>query len=171
MATYEYSGINSSAVISLLAGAALTSPKGIALALDGDGLKLPSAGADVVGIALLTNDDSVAAGGRVDVQIKDIGKIFAGGSITQGALVTVDAYGKAVAASAGDTILGRALTGASSGDLITILIMHAGGASATPGSVKLSELSDVDLTTPPTDGQVLKYDNTSHKWKAAADAT
>lgn len=127
MATYEYSGINSSATISLLAGAALTSPKGIALAFDEDGLKLPSAGADVVGIALLTNDDAVAVGGRVDVQIKDVGKVFAGGTFDQGDLLTVDATGKAVAASSGDTVFARALAPASaSGDLVTVQIMHCG---------------------------------------------
>ena len=169
---YEYTGINESATISLKAGAALTSPKGIALALDGDGLKLPSAGADVVGIAILTNEDSVAAGDRVDVQIKDIGKIFAGGAITLGALVSVNAYGKAVAAQAGDTILGRALTAATAaGDLIDVQILHAGGASATPGSVKMADIADVDLSTPATNGQILKYNSTSQKWEPAADAT
>ncbi len=127
MATYEYSGINSSATISLLAGAALTNPKGIALALDEDGVKLPSAGADVVGIALLTNDDAVAAGGRVDVQIKDVGKVFAGGSFDQGDLLTVDATGKAVKATGGDTVFARALAPASaSGDLVTVQIVHCG---------------------------------------------
>ena len=129
MATFEYTGINESATISLKAGAALTSPKGIALALDGDGLKLPSAGADVVGIAILTNEDSVAAGDRVDVQIKDIGKIYAGGAITLGALVSVNAAGKAVAAQTGNTILGRALSAATAaGDLIDVQILHAGKA-------------------------------------------
>ncbi|MBQ9611534.1 MAG: DUF2190 family protein [Lachnospiraceae bacterium] len=127
MATYEYSGINSSATISLLAGAALTNPKGIALALDEDGVKLPSAGADVVGIALLTNDDAIAVGGRVDVQIKDVGKVFAGGSFDQGDLLTVDATGKAVKATGGKTVFARALAPASaSGDLVTVQIMHCG---------------------------------------------
>lgn len=172
MATYEYSGINSSATISLLAGAALTNPKGIALALDEDGVKLPSAGADVVGIALITNDDSVAVGGRVDVQIKDIGKIYAGGAISLGALVSVDAAGKAVAAQAGDTILGRALAAATAaGDLIDVQILHAGGASAAVGSVSMADLSDVDLSTPATNGQILKYNSTSKKWVPAADET
>ncbi len=130
MATFEYTGINESATISLKAAAALTSPKGIALALSGSGLALPTAGADCVGIALINNEDSVAAGDRVDVQIKDIGKIYAGGAITLGALVTVDAAGKAVTATQGDVILGRALTAATAaGDLIDIQILHAGTAA------------------------------------------
>ena len=131
MATFEYSGINESVTISLKAGAALTSPKGIALALDGDGLKLPSAGADVVGIAIISNEDAVAVGDRVDVQIKDIGKIYAGGAITLGALVSVDAAGKAVAATAGSVIFGRALSAATAaGDLIDVQILHAGSVAS-----------------------------------------
>ena len=129
MATFEYTGINESATVSLKAGAALTSPKGIALALDGDGLKLPSAGADVVGIAIISNEDAAAVGDRVDVQVKDIGKIYAGGAVTLGALVSVDAAGKAVAAATGDMVLGRALSAATAaGDLIDVQILHAGKA-------------------------------------------
>lgn len=37
------------------------------------------------------------------------------------------------------------------------------------GASELDDLSDVDLTTPPTDGQVLKYDNSSDSWIAADD--
>ena len=35
----------------------------------------------------------------------------------------------------------------------------------------IGELGDVDLSSTPTDGQVLKWDNSSSKWKAASDAT
>ena len=35
----------------------------------------------------------------------------------------------------------------------------------------IGELGDVDLSSAPTDGQVLKWDNASSKWKAASDAT
>lgn len=45
----------------------------------------------------------------------------------------------------------------------------SGGSSA--GATKLSDLTDVDLTTPATDGQVLKYDNASSKWKPGDDNT
>ena len=127
MATFEYSGINESTTVSLKAGVDLTEPKGIALALDGDGLKLPSAGADCVGIAIISNEDAVKTGGRVDVQIKDIGKMFTGGAVALGALVSVDAEGKAVTAASGKQIFGRALSPATApGDLIDVQIMHAG---------------------------------------------
>ena len=38
-------------------------------------------------------------------------------------------------------------------------------------SSSIGELGDVDLSSAPTDGQVLKWDNASSKWKAASDAT
>lgn len=37
------------------------------------------------------------------------------------------------------------------------------------GAETLDDLTDVDLTTPPTDGQVLKYDNSSDSWIPADD--
>ena len=49
---------------------------------------------------------------------------------------------------------------------------HAGAWTqliATGSSI--GELGDVDLSSAPTDGQVLKWDNASSKWKAASDAT
>ena len=45
----------------------------------------------------------------------------------------------------------------------------SGGSSA--GATKLSDLTDVDLTIPATDGQVLKYDDASSKWKPGDDNT
>ena len=45
----------------------------------------------------------------------------------------------------------------------------SGGGSA--GATKLSDLTDVDLSTPATDGQVLKYDDASSKWKPGDDNT
>lgn len=38
----------------------------------------------------------------------------------------------------------------------------------TPSVVALGDLTDVDLTTPPTDGQVLTWDDTAQKWVAGA---
>lgn len=55
----------------------------------------------------------------------------------------------------------------------TVLAGPASGAAAAPAfrQLGLGELSDVDLATAPTDGQVLKFDNASAKWKPQADAT
>ena len=52
--------------------------------------------------------------------------------------------------------------------------VNAGGASgggSSAGATKLSDLTDVDLSTPATDGQVLKYDDASSKWKPGTDNT
>ena len=49
--------------------------------------------------------------------------------------------------------------------------LSAAAVSANATSLKLGDLSDVDLSVAATADQVLKYDGTSSKWKAAADAT
>ena len=41
----------------------------------------------------------------------------------------------------------------------------------TTGATKLSDLSDVDRTSPATDGQVLKYSTSDSKWKPGDDNT
>ena len=171
MSTYEYTGINSSATIDLLAASALTAPKGIALKLTSSGAALPSAGGDIVGIAIISNPDTVPAGDRVDVQIKDIGLWTAGGTFDAGDLLATDAAGKAVKATAGDIAVARALEGAgAAGDLVKVQLIFA-GASGAVSSVKMADITDVDLSTPATNGQVLKYDSSAQKWKPAADAT
>ena len=48
---------------------------------------------------------------------------------------------------------------------------NASGGGGSAGATKLSDLSDVDLSNPATDGQVLKYDNASSKWKPGDDNT
>ena len=127
MSVYEYTGINSSATVDMLAASELTEPKGIALALSASGVALPAAGADVLGIAVISNPDTVPVGGRVDVQVKDIGLWRAGAAFDTGALLATDAAGKAVEATSGDKIIARALDGASAaGDLVRIQIIHAG---------------------------------------------
>lgn len=127
MSTFEYSGINESATISLLAGAKLEEPCGIALKLTGDGAVLPDAGDDVAGIALVSNQSLVGPGERVDVQVKDIGLWKAGAAIVQGDLLAADAEGFAQKAAAGQYIVARALTGASAkGDLVRVQIINAG---------------------------------------------
>lgn len=54
-------------------------------------------------------------------------------------------------------------------DAVAIDLYNQMGATAGAG-VSLGDLDNVAITSP-TDGQVLKYDNASSKWKNAADAT
>ena len=127
MATYEYAQINESPTITCKAAAALTAPKALALALGSSGVSLPSAGADCVGIALISNPDSVASGGDVDIQIKDLALWTASAAITAGALLATTAAGKAATATAGDYIIARALEAATAaGDLIKVKLINAG---------------------------------------------
>jgi len=80
------------------------------------------AGATSLVVGVLQNKPD-AAGKAATVAYAGVSKVVAGGSITAGARVTADANGAAVAAaSAGDAVLGVALAGAASGDLIPVLI-------------------------------------------------
>lgn len=114
-----------------------------AVAYDSDGkLALPAAdGAPVVGIIL---SDAAAfdtgsalvskAGMEVDVLIKNIGLIEAGEAVAKGDLLTVDTDGCAVKATAGDFILGMAMTAATTaGELVQIHITKSGYAVAVAG--------------------------------------
>lgn len=127
MGTVLGTAINSSPTIVMPAKATITNPRYLAMAVDAGKVKIPAAaGALTIGIAIGEND-SVAAGEDVDIQIKDIGKWIASGAISVGAELTADANGKAAAATSGDFILGYALTAASAaGDIIQVQITKSG---------------------------------------------
>ena len=95
-----------------------------------------------------------ASGERLDVTFVGIGEVEAGGSITRGNSVTSDANGKAVAASDGNVIIGKALMSASSGDIIPILLHAAGDSDALPLYFADVTVSSAELlalyTTPKT---------------------
>lgn len=124
--------INPSPTVVLPAKAAITAPAYKAVVVDAGKVKLPAAaGAVVLGIAIGENDD-VAANDDVVVQIKDIGKWIASAAIAVGAAVATDANGKAATATAGDYIVGYALTAASAaGDIIQVQITKSGFVPST----------------------------------------
>ncbi len=132
MATYFGSSINDSPTIVLSAGDNLENARGIALAVkDGVAVK-PEAGAHVIGISLIETDEMVEKGMDIDIQVKDIGKWTAGEEITAGTELAADAEGRAVAAKAGDFILGVALGNASeAGTWMKVQIIKAGYKPAT----------------------------------------
>ena len=75
------------------------------------------------------------AGRDVDIQIKDIGKWAAGEEISVGTELATDVNGKAVAAKAGDFIVGVALSSAAkAGTWIKVQIIKAGYKPAASGS-------------------------------------
>lgn len=122
MANRNFNGvqINQSVTIVEKAGADIADVRNRIMAYDEDGnVILAADGAAVpVGIALIeagVNDISgaesgkVNAGDDVDIQIKDIGYILAGGSIAKGEEVTAS-NGLAVKAEAGNYVAGIALS-------------------------------------------------------------
>jgi hypothetical protein len=79
-------------------------------------------GAAATGLLIGVSDLSAASGERVDVVLSGVAVVEYGGSVTQGALLTSDADGKAVAAVATNRIIGAAMVGGVSGDLGSVLI-------------------------------------------------
>lgn len=169
--SYLNHAINQSPTIYGEAAAAITAPAMKAVAFDNNGkIILPANSGDLaIGIVLADAAD-IAAGGRVNIQIKDICLALAGETIKRGQSLKAHTDGTVKVASAGDNVIGIALGGAATGKPVEMLIVHTGGAGGAV-SVKMSDLTDVDLSTPATNGQVLKYDSSASKWKPAADAT
>lgn len=132
MATYFGTSINESPTIVLPAGDKLENACGIALAVKDGAVIKPAAGAHVIGLSLIETDETVEKGMDVDIQIKDIGKWVAGEEITVGTELATNTEGKAVAAKAGDFIVGMALSSASAaGTWIKVQIIKAGYKPAT----------------------------------------
>lgn len=127
MATYFGTSINESPTIVMEAGAEIKNAQGIALAISGGKVGLPAAGANVIGLSLFTNDETIKAGDDVDIQVKDIGKWIAGGEVAVGDELTTDAAGKAVKAAAGNFITAIALSAAEkAGTVVKVQIIKAG---------------------------------------------
>lgn len=127
MATYFGTSINDSPTIVLPAKDKIEKAQGIALMIDDGQLVKPTAGANVIGLSLFTNDETIAAGDDVTVQVKDIGKWIAGGEVSVGDELTTNADGKAVKAETGNFITAVALSKATAeNDVIVVQIIKAG---------------------------------------------
>ena len=165
-------GYNDSPVVYGEANAALTAPAMKAFALNSSGkVILPANSGDfAVGIALANTED-VAAGGRIDLQIKDGCYAIAGETIKRGDLLMAHTDGTLKKATSGKHVLAVALADAANGNPVEVFITRTFIPASGSVSVAMSDLTDVDLSTPATNGQVLKYDGTAQKWKPAADAT
>ncbi len=124
--------INQSVTIVEQAGADIDDVRNRIMAYDKDGNVVLAAdgSAVLVGVALIeagSNDVSgvgsgkVRAGDDVDIQIKDIGYILAGGDIAKGDEVTA-ASGLAAKAAAGNYVVGIALSAATNGEYCRVQI-------------------------------------------------
>ena len=127
MATYFGTSINESPTIVLPAKEKIEGAQGIALAISDGQLTKPTVGANVIGLSLFTNDETVEAGDDITVQVKDIGKWIAGEEIAVGDELTANADGKAVKAAEDNFITAVALSKATAaGDVIKVQIVKAG---------------------------------------------
>lgn len=131
----NYNGvqINPTPTIVEKAGAVIADVRNRIMKYDENGnVVLAAAGTDIpVGIAIIEagyNDISGVESGkanpgeRVDILIKDIGVVLAGGTVKKGQEVTAGADGMAVAAASGNYVLGFALDNAEAGEFLEIQI-------------------------------------------------
>lgn len=114
--TYMTNQINNSATIQEIAGAKIENARGLFMKYsDGKVIPAATAGENVIGVAVITNDETIESGASVDIQVKDIGLAMAGGTITKGAEIMAGSDGKAAAATAGKFVIGTALEDAVAG--------------------------------------------------------
>jgi len=116
---------NDSPVIHCEANAALTAPAMKAFALNSSGKAiLPANSGDfVVGIAL-ANADDVAAGGRIDLQVKDGCYAIAGEAVVKGDLLMAHTDGTLKKATAGKNVIAMAMASAAPGKPVEVYIMR-----------------------------------------------
>ena len=135
MANRNYNGvqINTSPTIIESAGAKIADVRNRIMKYDDNGnVVLATAGTDLpVGIALIEsgyNDISgqtsgmVESGDSVDILVKEMGVVLAGGTIKKGQEIAAGADGKAVAAASGNYVLGIALDNAEADEYVNIQI-------------------------------------------------
>ena len=97
--------INNSATIVENAGANIASPAHKAVAYDASGnVVLATNGEEAIGVILSSSHDPISQGGQVNILVKNIGLLEAGGAISKGACVTINGNGQGVTAQTGDFI-------------------------------------------------------------------
>lgn len=100
--TYLATSINETPVIAEQAGVKIEDVRGRAVKFDENGnVILCAAGEMPLGIGIMTNDVNIEAGADVNVQIKDIGLVYAGAEIKKGAELAVGENGAVVPAESG----------------------------------------------------------------------
>lgn len=105
---------------SLPAGADLSAKQYHAVVADSNGT-LQAAGAGAHAIGLLQNKP--ASGQPGSFVFSGVSKAAIGGTVAAGAKVAANAAGKLVTAATGNTVVGIALAGGVSGDIVPVLVM------------------------------------------------
>lgn len=134
--TYLATSINESPVVAMKAGAAIADVRGKAVKFDASGnVILCVAGDAALGIGILTNDQEIAVGGDVTVQVKDMGLVLAGAAtIKAGDELASDANGKLIKATDGQNVIAIALEASSAADtFIKAMLVRYGKPAATGG--------------------------------------
>lgn len=132
MATYFGTTINESPTIVLPAGAKIEAAQGKAVIISEGTAKLATAGANAIGLIPLSEDETIAQGDDVVIQVKDIGAWVAGEKIAVGDELTSNATGQAVKVADGNFITAIALTAADkAGTIIRVQLIKAGYKPAT----------------------------------------
>lgn len=122
--TYLATSINESPVISDKAGAALADVRGRAVKFDENGkVVLAGAGEEAIGVGIMTNDVKIEIDQDVDIQIKDIGLVYAGGEIAKGAKLEVGTDGALVTAADGIAVALALEAAATAGVYIKAIIL------------------------------------------------
>ncbi len=120
---YFTSSVNESPVISAKAGAALNGVRGRAVKFDEDGsVVLAGAGDTALGIALLSSDEAIPAGGNADIQVRAIGLVKAGAAIAPGDELAPGADGALVPAASGAYIAVALQKATAAGEFVQALI-------------------------------------------------
>lgn len=121
---YIGSSVSRSPTIAAVAGAEISKGAGKAVKFDGSGnVVLCSAGTDaVIGVLILQTADTVAVGDSVTVQVDNIGKALAGGAITPGDFLAPTASGALIKASAGNNIIGQALSAGTENGFVEFIV-------------------------------------------------
>ena len=133
--TYLATSINESPVVAMKAGAAITDVRGKAVKFDASGnVILCVAGDAALGIGILTNDQDIAVGGDVTVQVKDMGLVLAGAAtIKAGDELASDANGKLIKATDGQNVIAIALEASSAADTFIKAMLVRYGKPAAAG--------------------------------------
>lgn len=122
--TYTATSINQSPVIVDKAGAEIADVRGKAVKFDSNGaIVLAGAGESAIGVGIMTNDENIAVGADVHVQIKDIGLVRAGAEIKKGATLQADATGSLITKASGEAVAIALDAAAAAGVYIKAIIL------------------------------------------------
>ena len=123
--SYVTHAINQSPTIYGEANVAITAPAMKVVALNSSGKAiLPANSGDLAIGVVLADAADIPAGGRVNIQIKDICFALAGEAITRGNVLMAHTDGTVKVATTGKQVIGIALSDAASGKPVEMMIVH-----------------------------------------------